>query len=498
MTKRTAIIRTMLGTCCAVLTGSCVSVDHTPDLRQATGQLQRATGLTADWPQEMVELTLGETNTVTLDQALQLALANNRALRADLEVIGQARAELVQAGLLSNPILSVLLRFPEGGGRANIDFGLTKDFADLWLIPTRKRAAQGALQQRIVSFVDVAIALITDVKATYYTLQYQSLAADLQQENLRILREAMEIAQARFQAGDTTELDVNLIRGRLLEAEIELAQLRSDYQVTQQTLLRLMGVARAPTSWKEEPLSLEAPLSAITADEPELIEAALLRRFDIQAVYWELEAAVAEYEQQRLRFIPSLGLGLAGERSERRSLPSRKPLADTARASIASGQLTAPDIQSRAERRRERSQEIDLILGPSLEMPLPVFDQNQAQVARARFRVRELKQRYEETEQRVVQGVRSALAARRLAEQRSEFFQKSLVPLQQTNLDLAEAAYRAGTESILAVLFAQEALIRTRLNYAGAVRDLGVSGANLERELAGRLPELLPTEHPGP
>jgi len=256
-----------VGLVLAGITTSCAHVDHTPDLRQATDQLQRATGLAIDWPEGTGELVVSDTNVVSLDQALRLALTNNRALRADLEVIGQGRAELVQAGLLSNPILSVLVRFPEGGGRSNIDFGLTKDFADLWLIPTRKRTALGGLQQRILSFSDAALALVNDVRTTYYTLQFQSLAAKLQEQNLGTLREAMDIAQARFEAGDTTELDVNFINGRYLEAELELAQLRSNRETTQQALLRLMGVARAPIGWHEDPLTLGQAGPSIKAEE---------------------------------------------------------------------------------------------------------------------------------------------------------------------------------------------------------------------------------------
>ena len=329
-------------------------------------------------------------------------------------------------------------------------------------------------------------------------MQYQSLAADLQQENLNVLHEAMQIAQARFQAGDTTELDVNLIRSRFLEAELELAQSRSDFRVTQQTLLRLAGVAQAPDTWQPETMSLNQPFAQLRSEETAMIEAALLQRLDVQAAEWELESSVADFQQQRLKLFPSLSIGIAGERSERGRSSGSNILADTARASVTAGQLTAPDIQSRAERRRERSQEIDFILGPSIEIPLPIFDQNQAQLARAQFRVRELQQRYEELTQRVIEGVRSALTVRRLVEDRVRFFRESLVPLQETNLQLAESAYQAGTESILAVLFAQEALIRTRLNFAAAVRDLAISLANLERQLAGRLPEFTVVPSNGP
>jgi cobalt-zinc-cadmium efflux system outer membrane protein len=482
-----------------LLPGSCTHIDATPERQQAEQAMQQATGLHPRWspPPELRELRAGDDNTVTLEQAIELALVNNRALRADLETISQAKADLVQAGLLSNPVLSAMLRFPEGGGRAMLEFALAKDFADLWLIPSRKRAAQAMVQERVLAFADTAITLVNEVRTQYHTLQYQSEAIALQEQNRGILQQAFDVAEARFRAGDTSLLDVNLTRGSLLEIDLQLIQLRNDYRTTRLMLLRLMGVARAHDNWKPEPLSSEfAPLAF---SEEDLIDAALERRLDIQAASWELESAVAEFQQQQLRVIPTLTVGVSGERGERRAQPGRRILGDTARASVAAGQLTAPEIESVSQRRLERSLEIDFILGPAIDVPLPIFDQNQAQIAKARARAKQLQQTYEERQQRVVEGIRTALTARRRAEQQTRFYRESLLPLQEENTQFARRLYQAGEQSIITVLLAQQALIQTRLNYNASLRDLSISAANLERQLARRLsdiPTTLPATQP--
>ncbi|MBI1827259.1 MAG: TolC family protein [Planctomycetes bacterium] len=473
---------------------SCATVDHRPELTAADDAMSRASGMKTTWAArpDTRELVVDDNGRVPLESVIELTLSNNRSLRADLEVLGQAKADLVQAVLLSNPVLSLMSQFPEGGGRADVVFGLSRDIADLWLRPVRKRAAQAMVQQRVLSFADTAIALLNETRTAYFGLQYQVMASELQDQNLKILQESMEVAQARLRAGDTTQLDVNLVRARYLEAQNQLLQLHTDAGMSRRTLLRLMGVSRASAEWNPETLVMDQRDTGLSMDESELVEGALLQRLDVQAANWELEAAIAEYDQQRRRVIPSLNLGLAGERFERRPEPGRSVAADTARASIASGRLTAPGIQSRAQRRQERSREIDMVLGPSIEMPLPIFDQNQAQIAKAQFRAKELQQRYEEIEQRVAEGVRNAFVQRRLAEDRVKLFRDSLVPLQEANLSLAQTAYQSGRESILTVLLAQESLIRTRLDHAAAVRDLEVSTANIERQLAGPVPKLLP------
>lgn len=468
--------------------GACTAIEHGRELQEAQRRMDDATGHRPAWQVDMPvsELVVPAEGVLTQDAAIDLALTNNRALRADLEAIGQAKAELVQAGLLSNPMLTLMLRFPEAGGRPSLDFGLVKDFADLWLIPSRKRAAQSMLQQKLLTFTDGAVALVREVRTTYAALQYLGSAIEFQRENLEILKQAIDIAQMRLRSGGASQLDVNLLEARRLESQLALLQLENERQAARHSLLRWMGVSNARVDWRSTPISNE-PISA-DLEEDALVNWGLERRLDIQAAGWEVDAALAEFQQQKLRLIQSLGIGVSGERFERRGNPGRNIAADTLRASIANGRLTAPEIEPRSARRAARRQEIDLVLGPSLEVPLPIFDQNQAQIAKAQFRARELHERYCELEQRTVEGIRTAQAARRIASQRMKLYQESLLPVQQSNLEVAEGAYQAGTQSVVTVLLAQEALVQTRLGQAAAARDLAISTANLERELGGRAP----------
>lgn len=489
----------LAGSLCCIALASCTAIEHGRELQQAQQQMNDATGRQPSWAVDtpLKGLAVPAGGELTGEAAIELALTNNRSLRADIEVIGQAKAELVQAGLLSNPMLTVMLRFPEAGGRASLDFGLVKDFADLWLIPSRKRAAGSLLQQKLLSFTDNAVGVVREVSTTYVAFQYLDRAIGLQTENLEVLRQSIDAAQARLRSGSTTQLDVNLLEARRLQAELELLQLRNERHTTQLSLLRLMGASQAPADWRPAPLPLAQPDESL--DEEALIDWGLQRRLDIQAAGWEVDAALAEFQQQKLRLIQSFGVGISGERFERRGIPGRNIAADTARASIADGRLTAPEIEPRSARRAERRQEIDLVLGPVIEVPLPIFDQNQAQMAKAQYRARELHERYSEREQRTVEQIRAAIATLQTAARRREIYQTSLLPVQESNLQVAETAYQSGQESILTVLLAQQDLIQARLGLAAAIRDELTARANLERELGGRLPrpeELAPTKQP--
>src|SRR5215467_2326502 len=78
---------------------------------------------------------------LTVKEALQVALLNNRDLQAVYSELGVAQADLVQAGLLKNPIFAAIVKFPVSGGRTNLELEAAMSFLDVFYIPLRKRVA---------------------------------------------------------------------------------------------------------------------------------------------------------------------------------------------------------------------------------------------------------------------------------------------------------------------------------------------------------------------
>ena len=93
---------------CALLAIGCVSLDPSADINEATGLVEQRSGWRPDWNapwSSSIEAWKGEAP-LSVDQAVTIALRNNRPIRAALERIASARADLVQSGLLPNPVLS--------------------------------------------------------------------------------------------------------------------------------------------------------------------------------------------------------------------------------------------------------------------------------------------------------------------------------------------------------------------------------------------------------
>lgn len=73
---------------------------------------------------------------------LSAEAAVNPALQAEYEDVGVSQADLVQAGLLRNPVLFSTVRFPDRPPSGLIlKFEVAQEFLDLLLLPARKRLA---------------------------------------------------------------------------------------------------------------------------------------------------------------------------------------------------------------------------------------------------------------------------------------------------------------------------------------------------------------------
>jgi hypothetical protein len=82
---------------------------------------------------------------LTAGEAIAIALVNNRDLRAILAQAAVARADLVSAGLLDNPVFGVSVL--GGGDGTEIEYSLFEDFLSIFTISARRKLAAGVLER---------------------------------------------------------------------------------------------------------------------------------------------------------------------------------------------------------------------------------------------------------------------------------------------------------------------------------------------------------------
>ena len=477
--------------------GGCARVNPRPDYERAAARIERATGHAETYrpgEDERVAARLMEIvkDGITADEAAQIALLNNPKLQSAFYEIGIARADVVQSGLLSNPSLGVALRLPGGGGLASFEADLAQNVAELWQLPVRKRAAERALDRTILEVAAQAAEIAGEAKSAFYATVGADGRLKIAQQNREVTQRVLELAEFRRSAGAGSELDVNLARGVFLETELTVHKARLATAEARRTLVEVLGLTIHP-----DELVLTETLGHIPEhplDEDRLGELALAERLDVRATRQAVRAAEERLVLEQRRVFPSLEVGVALERGERGRAEGRDLLADTARASVASGELTAPEIEPRSARRSHT----DFSIGPSLALELPVFDQNQAQIARARYQLEQSVRLLDGLERTIRQNVRGAIDQAQTAWEVARFYRDQIVPQAQRSLDMSRESYHAGKSSVLSVLDAERTYLSARDRYAEALQAAAAAVPVLERAVGLPIDRLVRAADPEP
>lgn len=481
-------------TCALVLMGaSCIKVDAGRDFQSASRQAAQRNG--ADFAYDPADEALIQsrvrtllTDGLTSDEAVCVALLNNPGLQADFIAIGASRADIVQSELFSNPTLFFSARFPEAGGRSNLGFSFAQQLVDLWEIPVRKKVAEADLERTVSTVLDRGVQLAADVRRQHIQVLALKRAEQIAVENLEVTRQAQKLAQARLDAGETVGIDVNLVSSHAFEVEQILIGIRRDLAAAELDLSGALGLIRWPDSWQLSGTLDNEAVPAGTIDT--LLQQATEERFDIRVVASQVESAEAQLEREYVQIFPSVVLGLEVERKDRRALPGRDIIGDTARASVAAGAPTAPAIQSRAQRDLIRRQIVDSLIGPSVQLTLPLWDQNQAQIAKTRFAVIQVRKQYESVLDRAVREVRQARVKAAAASELVTLLETKSLPRARQNVDIIRRQYENGEQGILFLLESQEFWLHQGRAYVDALRESALANAELTRALGGRRPDV--------
>jgi len=438
----------------------CASLDPAPDIDRAAHLVSEHSGATPAWTDAWeASLTSWDGRApLGIEQALAMALRNNREIRAEVEQIAVSRADLVQAGLLPNPIVDLTLRFPFDPvtGGTFIGAQVVQSFTALWLRDGKIKAADARLNQTVLGVSDKALDLVAEVKATHARIAFGQRAVELSDENLATIRRTIDSLDARVRAGEGTTLDVNRGRQQLAKAEAERAIVMREIAKERRRMLELIGFGSESAEWTVD--VGDSPASAGPVDESTAVALADSQRLDVAAARSIVEAQRAELsveEQSRLR---DFGLG-----------------ADF-------------------EREREGGKSI----GPVFEVDIPIFDTNQAQIAKAGSLARVAFANYEALSERAVREARFAWvewdSTARLVEQ----YRSSVLAISEANLSLAESALKAGQVDVTVLLDAQREAIEARQTLNDLERDAALARIELERAVGGKIPSPASEETPFP
>ena len=476
----------------AVVLASCAKVTPQPDYDRVAGMVRERTnspdvfgGASNDAHEARIRELLAEG--LTVDKTVQLALLNSPEFQALFDQIGASRADVVQSQLLTNPGMALTMIWPDGGGRQKIVFNMGQELVDLWQIPVKKKIAEAQLEQAVLSVVHKGIDLATDTRSAAYKLLALQKAEAVAKENVEFVEKSIRMTEERVKAEKATTVDINRVGALLLDAQLSLLTIQRDLRIARASLARTIGLIRQGANWT---LVGDLPDTVLVPSEAEVLEYALTHRLDAQALAKQVEASDQQLRRQILSVFPRIVAGPSVEQKDTKGVPGRNILGDTIRTSIAKNKLTAPTIQSRDQRNLAKSQIIDSLTGFNLALTLPIWDQNQAQIAKARFVVEQRQRELEGLLNTIAQDVEQAAIAAETAMEVLRLYHGSILPQAESNFLAARKAYEEGKQSITAMIEAQKFRMNQRLAEMNAHRELAVSMAALERAVGGRLPNL--------
>lgn len=192
--------------------------------------------------QELLQSPLSE------DTAVRIALLENRDVRATLARFCIARADLVQAGLLRNPVFDANAKFFFDGG-TEVELGLAQSFLDLFYRPLRERIAEAEFAAARVMVTHEIVHLVFNVRRAFVQVRAAQQLVVLQGRSLATAISAHELMRQLHGAGNVT--DVALAAERLSEsrARLDLAAAEQTARDASEPLQELLGLWGPHTQW---------------------------------------------------------------------------------------------------------------------------------------------------------------------------------------------------------------------------------------------------------
>lgn len=190
------------------------------------------------------------------ENAVRITLINNRALQQTYEQIGISQSELVQAGLMSNPLLGYSIG--RGGGIRQSGVTLELAFLDLLWIPLRRELGGLALEETKLSVGDTVLQTLRDAKKRYIDARVAEESVRLNDDVLKSHEVSLQLATRQYTAGNLSKRDVLKIQDEYAHARLESIRLNRESAIAREALNKLLGIYGEQTYYtlSKEPLSL--------------------------------------------------------------------------------------------------------------------------------------------------------------------------------------------------------------------------------------------------
>ncbi|WP_090264160.1 TolC family protein [Pseudomonas panipatensis] len=373
---------------------------------------------------------------LSLDAALNAAMAGNPELSAMARAQGIAEGERRQAGSRPNPRLSWEAEDTRADSRTTT-ISLTQPIE-----LGGKRDARIALAERGQALASAELELRRNGLRSEVLDAFQaSLRA---QERLRLVDESvalalrgLQIAQGRVGAGKAAPLEATRAQVQLADVKLELDRAEVERNGAYQRLATLMGVPEPNFS------QVRADTAAWPTPPP---SAVLLQRLGETA---DMRMAMLQVEQR-----------------------------DAALALAKTQRIPDLDVTLGSQYDRSARERVNVV---GLSLPLPLFDRNQGRILAESRRVDQARDLRVAAELRARRETLLALDLWGSAQREAQSLRETILPAARLAVESATRGFEMGKFGFLEVLDAQRTLILARNQYLQALAQLSDARSRTER-----------------
>ena len=373
--------------------------------------------------------------TITLEEAIQMALQHNHNMLAARTTIQQSEAEETTANLRPNPTLFAdweYLPLTHAAQNSQYLHDSTEGDIGLGYLLERGKKRQHRLQaakditaQTRYLVTDNERALSFNTASLFVNAQFAESALELADKDLKSFQKTVDLSQLRYDKGAISEDDY-------LKIKLQLLQFQTDYQQAELAKVQALSDLRQLLGY--ESISADYDVAGPFDYQPlkgnleDFQLKALQNRPDLRAAQQGITAAQSQYELQRA--IGKQDVTVQGNYSHVNGIN-----AATVYGSI----------------------------------PLPIFNRNQGEIARTRIAITQAQEQEKATNGQTLTDVRDAYEGLRVSDRIVMLYRSGYLDVAEKDRDIAEYAYQRGAVSLLDFLDAERNYRATQLAYRQAL-----------------------------
>lgn len=392
------------------------------------------------------------------EEAVRIALSNNPDLQALFLNIGISKADLVQAGLLTNPELDFLYTVQEDIGAPIVSF-VRFQLSDWWIIPFETKVAYSELRITMARVQQRILEVKRDTELAYNECMFAHAVAIVAKEFVAALRKLRDQISEDDNAEEVDLAIVNVILGSELNRRDKF---EAEHGVACTELRNVMGMK--VTTERVHTTEKLFDYEPILPDIQKILEMAVDLHPQVEIAVHEVELAKHGLSLQRASVFDNVQFGLFTERTE----------------------LSINN------------------LGPAIKASVPIFDFKQAQIEKAKYLIdkanKTLLNTYRDVRTRIISNYFLLEGYMKILDN----FEKIIHPAYESGIKyiMENAEKYAEDEDLdLVVLFQMlDRLYETKIAFLDAKRTLLNTQVRLEFHVGRRLIEygggMIPSDSP--